>query len=62
MALVTIANGKKWREGKVRPLPGNSPHDRPGDYLIVKGEFATIPSRHSLSAAKNHTEAPSMRF
>jgi len=21
--------GKKWREGKVRPEPGNSPHDRP---------------------------------
>jgi hypothetical protein len=21
--------GKKWREGKVRPVPGNSPHDRP---------------------------------
>jgi len=23
-----IANGRKWREGKVRPIPGNSPHDR----------------------------------
>ncbi len=23
-----IANGRKWREGKVRPVPGNSPHDR----------------------------------
>ena len=22
-------SGRKWREGKVRPLPGNSPHDRP---------------------------------
>ncbi len=21
--------GKKWREGKIRPVPGNSPHDRP---------------------------------
>jgi len=20
---------RKWREGKVRPIPGNSPHDRP---------------------------------
>jgi len=29
MAFAIIANGKKWREGKVRPLPGNSPHDRP---------------------------------
>jgi len=25
----SIAIGRKWREGKVRPLPGNSPHDRP---------------------------------
>ena len=24
-----LANGRKWREGKVRPIPGNSPHDRP---------------------------------
>jgi hypothetical protein len=23
------AIGKKWREGKGRPIPGNSPHDRP---------------------------------
>ena len=23
------AIGKKWRESKVRPVPGNSPHDRP---------------------------------
>ena len=29
MAFAILANGKKWREGKVRPLPGNSPHDRP---------------------------------
>jgi hypothetical protein len=36
---------REWREGKVRPLPGNSPHDR----LVSRGifsprEFATIPS------------------
>jgi hypothetical protein len=35
MALATIANGKKWREGKVRPLPGNSPHDRPVSRGII---------------------------
>ena len=23
------AIGRKWREGKVRPIQGNSPHDRP---------------------------------
>jgi hypothetical protein len=26
---ITAAIGSKWRQGKVRPLPGNSPHDRP---------------------------------
>ena len=29
-----IASGKKWREGKVRPLPGNPPHDRPVSRVI----------------------------
>jgi len=29
MDFPSIANGRNWREGKVRPLPGNSPHDRP---------------------------------
>jgi hypothetical protein len=27
-------NGKKWREGKVRPIPGNAPHDRPVSRVI----------------------------
>jgi len=43
---------KEWREGKVRPIPGNSPHDpagRPG-YFSRQREFATIPSRPLLSA------------
>jgi hypothetical protein len=29
-----IAIGRKWREGKVRPLPGKSPHDRPVSRVI----------------------------
>ena len=28
--------GKEWREGKVRPIPGNSPHDR----LVSRGIFS----------------------
>jgi hypothetical protein len=43
---------REWREGKVRPIPGNSPHDqagRPG-YFSRQGEFATIPSPPLLSA------------
>jgi|SRR5882724_1745084 len=38
---------RRWREGKVRPVQGNSPHDRLVSrwvFLIVKGAFATIPS------------------
>ena len=25
---------REWREGKVRPIPGNSPHDRPVSRVI----------------------------
>jgi hypothetical protein len=36
---------REWREGKVRPVQGNSPHDRPvGRVFFRQGEFATIPS------------------
>ena len=26
---MALVNGKEWRQGKVRPIQGNSPHDRP---------------------------------
>ena len=29
---------RRWREGKVRPLPGNSPHDR----LVSRGIFTSL--------------------
>jgi hypothetical protein len=37
---------REWREGKVRPIPGNSPHDRlvSRGILSRSGEFATTPS------------------
>jgi len=60
-APITNALGRKRREGKVRPLQGNSPHDRagkPGDYFIVKENLRRSLPRHSLLAATNHTEAP----
>jgi hypothetical protein len=60
------AIGKKWREGKVRPVPGNSPHDRPGkpgDFFLVLENLRRSLLHHSFSAtATNNTEAPSMRF
>ena len=36
----------KWREGKVRPIPGNPPHDRlvGRGFFSSLGWFATIPS------------------
>ena len=42
----TTALDGKWREGKVRPIPGNSPHDRLVSRGIFhrQGELATIPS------------------
>src|SRR5215831_9760790 len=55
--IVATMRRRKWREGKVRPIPGSSPHDRLVSRVIssfVKGEFATIPSSPLLSApAKN---------
>jgi len=29
---------RRWREGKVRPIPGNSPHDR----LVSRGIFSSL--------------------
>ncbi len=29
---------RRWREGKVRPIPGNSPHDRP----VSRGIFSSL--------------------
>jgi hypothetical protein len=51
MAVVILANGKKWREGKVRPVPGNSPHDRPvsrGDFFTLKESLRRSLRRHSV--------------
>ena len=56
---------REWGEGKVRPIPGNSPHDR----LVNRGilsprricddPFTTTPFPQ---LQKNNTETPSMRF
>jgi hypothetical protein len=55
----------KWREGKVRPIPGNSPHDRtgtPGGYSIVKENLRRSLPRHSVPAVAHYTEAPQYAF
>jgi len=49
--MIQSMSERKWHAGKVRPLQGNPPHDRPvsrGD-LFVKGRFATIPKVPLLS-------------
>jgi hypothetical protein len=63
----------KWREGKVRPIPGNPacgsvpgpPHDRtgrPGGFSIVKENLRRSLPRHSMLAASHDTEAPQYAF
>ncbi len=52
---------QKWRAGKVRPLRGNAPHDRPvsRDGLFVQEHLRRSLSRpFSVADAKNNTEAP----
>jgi hypothetical protein len=54
----------EWREGKVRPIPGNAPHDRagkPGDYFAKEHLRRSLP-RHSIPAASDTTGALGRRF
>jgi hypothetical protein len=37
-ASITNTVGRQWREGKVRPLQGNSPHDRP----VSRGTISSL--------------------
>jgi len=56
---------RKWREDKVRPIPGNSPHDRTGrlgEFFIVKESLRRSLLHHSLLAASPDPEAPQDAF
>ena len=56
-------SARKWREGKVRPLPGNSPHDRagkPGGSSIVKENLRRSLLCHFIST--NNIGAPQYAF
>jgi hypothetical protein len=50
---------RKWREGKVRPIPGNVPHDRlvSRGYWIAKERLRRSLPRHSFCATAKNTEA-----
>ena len=55
----------EWREGKVRPIPGNAPHDRPVSrgILSLKEHLRRSLRRHSsCSPGRNDTEAPQYAF
>ena len=54
---------REWREGKVRPIPGNSPHDR----LVSRGIFSSLKEslRRSLrrhSVAQLQRTIPGARY
>jgi len=51
MTIPLIANRETWREGKVRPIPGNSPHDRRVGRVIsssLKESLRRSLLRHSI--------------
>jgi hypothetical protein len=60
----SIDLGQKWREGKVRPVPGNAPHDRlvSRGILSLKEHLRRSLRRHSLPSAKGHSQAPPYAF
>ena len=43
---------RRWREGKVRPLPGSPPHDRP----VSRGTFSSL--KESLRRSLPHHRIP----
>ena len=56
---------RRWREGKVRPIPGNPPHDR----LVSRGILSSLKEclrrslpRHFPASASNDTGAPQYAF
>ena len=47
---------RRWREGKVRPIPGNSPHDRPvsrGTISSLKENLRRSLPRHLVAQLRN---------
>ena len=54
----------EWRKGKVRPVPGNAPHDRPVSRGLYRPKaFATIPFAALDSRSfQEHAGAHGLRF
>ena len=57
---------RKWREGKVRPIPGNAPHEpagRPGSFFTsLKERLRRSLLRHFVTATAMNTGIPRLRF
>jgi hypothetical protein len=57
---------RRWREGKVRPVPGNAPHEpagKPGAFFTsLKERLRRSLRRHSETATSKNTEALRLRF
>ena len=56
---------RRWREGKVRPIPGNSPHDRPvsrGILSSLEESLRRCLPRHRFRQLQEQYRAPGMRF
>ena len=62
----TNESGRQWREGESSPCTGKPsarPAGKPGDFFLVAGEFATIPSPPlPCHRCKELYLAPGMRF
>ena len=61
MESAMIVISRKWRQGKVRPVQGNPPHDR----LVSRGIFSSLKEslRRSLECHSClYTEAPQYAF
>ena len=63
---MTIGTGvRRWREGKVRPIPGNSPRDRLVSRVTVLSPKRVCDDPFHTTGFRNRKEpywAPSMRF
>ena len=57
---------RRWREGKVRPVPGNAPHEpagKPGAcFTSLKERLRRSLRRHSETATSKNTEELRLRF
>ena len=65
-ALRAVRRLRRWREGKVRPVPGNAPHQpagKPGAFFTSwKERLRPSLRRHSEPQRANNTGAPRWRF